>query len=625
MANGYRSYRMNSPVFDFDTPEIPILLMEDLRRLDFLISRQISYERTVDEFMLQLAANEALRPLRGRREMVVLLNEEGALVQEHGTWQLYFTPNRSERRTVGEGEELYAVYRAMLARFEAGEISCVPVPGRSLKALLSGRNPFCILDEFCKAQPGGYLAVAQRLVLEGPEFLFRYVPVCRYRALSTVDLNEVESYHAIKSLMDDYIYSYDQGREGEHLKPLSIAVFGPPGAGKSFGVKQIALSRARFHISALNLSQIQTPGELFSALHRALRYDEGKIPLIFFDEFDSEWEGIARGWLKYFLAPMQDGEYALNGEILPIPGAVFVFGGATAASFGGFLPVGEEGKQEFQAIKGPDFISRLKGILNVKGPNPTSVTDKRHIIRRAMLLREHLVQNTPMLFRPETGRVEISPSLLSALLRVCEFRHGARSMEFILAMSRLAEASRFTPSCLPLAEQLDLHLDVKDFMQKLSFQQMMGDVVEDYARIAHEGIRSQAHDENDESVVPWGELKEIYKESYRSQIRFLGEQMGEGTFNVGLRPILPGANDAICELYGPILEQLAGLEHARWMRDKEMDGWVQGEYDVELKHHPEMVPYVELDERVKEFIRWNVRRIPGNLREVGYELYRKIL
>ena len=39
----------------------PLLRMEHLRQLDFPISREISYERTVDEFLLQLAVNDALR------------------------------------------------------------------------------------------------------------------------------------------------------------------------------------------------------------------------------------------------------------------------------------------------------------------------------------------------------------------------------------------------------------------------------------------------------------------------------------------------------------------------------------------------------------------------------------
>lgn len=622
--------------------EIPLLLMEDLRQLDFPVSRQISYERTVDEFLLQLASNDALRALRWRKEMVILLNEQGALVLENRRWKLYFTPNRSERRTLNAAtDDLYEVYRSLVASQEQGEVCLVSVPQRSLRALVAGTMPFCILDEFCKSEQGGYLEVAQNIVLQGTDYLFSHVPVCRYRALSTVDLSEIENYHTIRGLMDEYVFSYDALEETEAMRPISIAVFGPPGSGKSFGVKQIAQSRARFHISSLNLSQLHTPGAMFRAMHDALTQEPGKIPLIFFDEFDSECGGTPRGWLKYFLAPMQDGQYTLDGKTLSIKAAVFVFAGATASSFREFLPSKDpEMVRDFQSIKGPDFVSRLKGILNIKGPNPTSVSDNRHIIRRAMLLREQMIQNVKSVYDEETGRIEISRSLLRSLLRVSAFRHGARSMEFIIGMSRLAGATRFTPSCLPLDEQLDIHLDVKDFKRKLSFEQVMGDMVEQYAFIAHEksreshlrnskrrGVSPEQRKRmlNDESFAPWEQLKEIYKESYRSQIRYLGERFEDFEAGIGLRPILPGADDTMRDLYGPVLEHLAQMEHERWMRDKLQDGWVYGERDVELKHHDEMVAYSDLSPSVQEFVRSSVRNMPGYLKEIGYELYRKVL
>ena len=137
--------------------------------------------------------------------------------------------------------------------------------------------PFSILDEYCKSQPGGYLAVAQRIVLMGTGELFRHVPVCRYRALSTVDRDEIENYHTIKGLLDEYIYHYDHRAEGEYPKPISVAVFGPPGSGKSFGVRQIALSRGRYAISSLNLSQYSSVSELFTAMHQALQCPPEKI------------------------------------------------------------------------------------------------------------------------------------------------------------------------------------------------------------------------------------------------------------------------------------------------------------------------------------------------------------
>lgn len=618
---------------------IPLFLMKHLRQLDFLITRETSYERTVDDFMLQLAVNDAMRELNALPEMVVLLNEEGALILEAGEWNLMFTPNRGEKRTLEDDADLYEVLVKLEEKYKQGLVCKIHVPKRSLKALVSHSAPFCILDEFCQTQNGGYLSVAQEIVLDGPGRLFQNVPVCRYRDLSTVDLDEIENYHAIKTLMGEYIYAYDHPLQpGKPPKPISIAVFGPPGSGKSFGVKQIAKSMERFRISSLNLSQYGSAAEMFAALDAALVYEGNSIPLIFFDEFDSELNGTSRGWLKYFLAPMQDGEYTMDGRTKSIQGAVFVFAGGTAPSFPEFLPQTEEATRTFQRVKGPDFVSRLKGILNIKGPNPTSVTDRRHIIRRALLLRNLFEGQAHNFFDSTTGKVNISTALLCALLRVSEFRHGSRSMEFIVGMSRKAGISRYTPSCLPLAEQLDIHLDVRDFMSKLSFEQLMGDMVDQYARIAHERTRSQRIQDainfrmpreeikriqSEDRMADWDDLKELYKENKRSQIRFLGERFDGFYTGVGLRPILPGAADTVAELYGPILDQLAELEHQRWMLDKLSNGWTQGKLDTQLRTHPDMIPYDQLDESIKDYIRVSVRNIPVYLKEIGYELYKK--
>ena len=638
--SAYHMISLGQPLEEFSRCDgIPLFLMKHLRQLDFLITRETSYERTVDDFLLQLAVNDSLRELRKCQDMVVLLNEEGALVREDGQWTLLFTSTRGEKRSIGAEDDLYAVYEMLEEKYRNGLVCKVKVPERSLKALVSRSAPFCILDEFCQTQNGGYLAVAQEIVQTGPERLFKNVPVCRYRELSTVDLDEIENYHAIKTLMGEYIYAYDHPLQpGKAPKPISIAVFGPPGSGKSFGVKQIAKSMDRFRISSLNLSQYGSAADLFAALNAALVYDGSSIPLIFFDEFDSELSGTARGWLKYFLAPMQDGEYTLDGRTVTVEGAVFVFAGGTAHSFPEFLPQDEASTEEFQRVKGPDFVSRLKGILNIKGPNPTSVTDRRHIIRRALLLRNLFEQQARNFYNPETGEVSISEALLRALLRVSQFRHGSRSMEFLVGMSRKAGLSRYSPSCLPLAEQLDIHLDVADFMSKLSFDQLMGDMVDQYARTVHEKYRSQRiadamkygmpEDEiirfqSGERMAEWNDLKEIYKEGMRSQIRYLGERFERFNTGIGLRPILPNAVDAISDLYGPVLEQLAVLEHQRWLLDKESNGWSLGKLDTQLRKHPDMVPYDQLEESVKDYIRASVRNIPVYLKEIGYELYRK--
>ena len=622
----------------FPEDKIPLLQMQHLRMLDFPISRNISYERTVDEFLLQLATNDSLRGLRNRKDLVILLNEEGAIIRENGAWFLIFTPGQGEQMTLDEDAALYGVLRNLMKKEKEQKVCRVRIPARSLRTLVSGIAPFSILDEYCRTQPGGYLAVAERIVYEGPDLLLSHVPVCRYGSLVTVDKEEIEKYNTIKSLLDDYIYRFDHAEGEDKIQPLSIAVFGAPGCGKSFGVKQIAGSSGRFSVSSLNLSQYNSQTELFEALREVLQYKNSLIPLVFFDEFDSELNGVSRGWLKYFLAPMQDGEYTLNGRTFDISGAVFVFAGATATSFKGFLPSTPAEEEQFAAVKGTDFVSRLKGILNIKGPNPTGVTDKSHVIRRAMLFREIISRNIPGIYDQAGSQVNISKSLLSALLSVSEYRHGTRSLEFILAMSRLSGVRRFTPSCLPLDEQLDIHLNVKDFQKKLAFEQIMGDMVGKYAEIAHSHYRKQRLaemermdlTENEEKAIlaepemaPWDKLDEFYKEGHRSQIRYLGEELMSYDMNIGLRPCLPEANDAVTELYGPLLEDLSMIEHERWIRDKQADGYKLGKRDNDLKLNPELVPFTDLDPDVQEFIRNAVRSVPAYLKEIGYELYRK--
>ncbi len=83
--------------------------------------------------------------------------------------------------------------------------------------------------------PADLSAVAERIVKEG-EGALAGVPLARLGALVTADRREIESYRTIDSRIPEYCR-----RDGE-TSPLSIAVFGPPGSGKSFGIEQIARS-----------------------------------------------------------------------------------------------------------------------------------------------------------------------------------------------------------------------------------------------------------------------------------------------------------------------------------------------------------------------------------------------
>lgn len=419
---------------------------------------------------------------------------------------------------------------------------------------------------------------------------------------------------------------------------LSIAVFGAPGAGKSFGIKEIARSVSRFRAATLNCSQFRTTEALFDALDRELSETREAIPLIFFDEFDSALDGAELGWLRYFLAPMQDGENTLQGRTKSIAAAVFVFAGGTSVTFRNFLPDAEH-EAAFRQKKGPDFVSRLKGTLDIYGPNPVSITDKRHVIRRALLFRDLIIRKFPAVYDAEHETINISPALLSALLRVSEYRHGTRSLEFILAMSKLGGEKRFTPAYLPPAAQLDIHLDVADFQNKIMFEQLIGDGMETFTKRLYENAMpaidytslSEKKEEETEEVKEskpaapdWNIIGEVNRGYYRAMIRFVFEKLQDAHNPLGVRRMIPDAPDTVVGPGEEDLEKLAEWTHTAYVRAHMENGWrYDATADPELLRSPDLVPYADLPKARKEKIRNNLINHARYIRSLGFELFRR--
>lgn len=304
--------------------------------------------------------------------------------------------------------------------------------------------------------------VARDIAVRGVNCVQDRIPVLRFNRYAVLDRREIEGCRNIQRL----IIEYDQGRRSN---PLSLAVFGPPGSGKSFGITEMArtiFARESVEVLTFNLSQFSGPEDVRGAFHqvRDVRL-RGKLPLVFWDEFDCTVMGHELGWLAFFLAPMQDGTFQ-DGQIThPIGKSVFVFAGGTSTSYSDF-----EAKAGSHAqAKGPDFTSRLLGYMDVIGINPLESVDHDRIyaIRRAVLLNALLEKHCPYLRGP--NGFDIDEGLLTALLHIPEYKHGARSMEAIIAMSTLADRTRFERSCLPSESQLHLHVDGREF-RHLIFQ-----------------------------------------------------------------------------------------------------------------------------------------------------------
>ncbi len=496
-------------------------------------------------------------------------------------------------------------------RMEPTTLSAIPggQQGRAVAARyerdLADFRSWRILDSK-RACPNAQLAA--RLVREGVDKVLPYVPVARFGGLELIDRQEIESYRTIRNLIREFLKTKKPER------PLCLAVFGAPGSGKSFGVVQVAKALSRANPEAgeiekfeFNVSQWQSPTDLAHALHHvrdsALR---GNVPLVFFDEFDCASTGEL-SWLKFFLAPMQDGVFNDGAFTHVIGRAIFVFAGGTSTAYAQFQAKALSGDDKMTVAKAPDFLSRLRGYIDVQSiGNPVGV----QMIRRALLLRSFLTRKRQHLIDPKTGAARVQGSVVRALLNVSRYRHGVRSIEAILDMSRIAGYTEFSTSLLPPVEQLDLHVPAAEFQALVSLSLDLGEHLDTIARLAHESfVESQEgkRDPKHPSMAPWEALSSLYKNSNREQAAHIPVKLA--AIGCDWRTADVPALYAFTE---EEVEKMAMLEHDRWMEERR---------PTQRAHHS-MVPWTQLSEDDKNKDRESVRILPAQLNAVGLEVYR---
>ena len=276
--------------------------------------------------------------------------------------------------------------------------------GKGEKSLTEGF--WTILQDKFK---GSLEQVALQVVLEGPEVALQGVPWGQFGNLLTVDRQEIESYRSIRNLVSEY------AGQKQASRPLSIAVFGTPGSGKSFGVTEMAKSLLPGQIEPItfNLSQFDSADDLISAFHQVRDVGlSGKIPLVFWDEFDTSLRETPLGWLRYFLAPMQDGKFQEGQISHPIGRAIFVFAGGTSSSMAEFDKGTDEGFHIGQRTR---FCQPAERLYQRAWPEPGQGKWRRPILhhppgdpaalepeaRRAAIVRETRWQGTAQ-YRPRS-------------------------------------------------------------------------------------------------------------------------------------------------------------------------------------------------------------------------------
>jgi hypothetical protein len=349
------------------------------------------------------------------------------------------------------------------------------------------------------------------------------VPICSFGKITTTDVEEIEDLRTIRQLLRAYLWNNSAN------KPIGIAVFGPPGAGKGFAVKNIMdilpddikkLVKDDRH--ECNLTALSDPEDLVHyfqlARNSVLR---GKVPVLFFDEFDCTVGQSKFFWLKYFLAPLQDGEFLENHIVHPIGKAIFIFAGGVYRKFKDFADAmndnsrlvqealrNKEYEKDLPNFKGVDFLSRLHGHINVAafspklpqepsdealsrkkdtdireeesffypegGDKPLILSNRSYLMRRAFTLRSMLEIHMDKIFTKEMSRrAKIDRRIVTAMLATKTYHHGARSMEAIIRMSDVKD-NAFEVSDLPPDNQLHMHVDSRNFRYCLERDNLWG-------------------------------------------------------------------------------------------------------------------------------------------------------
>jgi len=689
----------------FGKQTILLLQVEDIRKLNTSISKGLSWEQTVQDIVNEIYfhASIDLYPLRTAEYVIISFGCTGALLihnsDKSGKPEFYFFFDSMG----GEGywEEAHPGYlpgdfelltslvcKEVLFPVSEGKVNFSNairgyLPGRRKLLQIGGKAmDFClelsslteVFDEVYGSKPShefspvkldfdmfvnlfkedsenpqknwtllgltqwDYYSLSRQIALTGPKTALKgwNIPIAQYNFLLTVDRKEMEFLHHLKTLISEYMHQRNN-------QPLSIAVFGSPGSGKSFSIKQLAkaldvgdqeIKEVTFNLSQFNENN---PQDLYQAFHVVRDISlSGKVPLVFWDEFDSK--NLA--WLRYFLAPMQDGEFQEGQLTHNIGKSIFVFAGGTSTCMEQF----EEKTQKAISEKGPDFLSRIKGYINVLGPNPVlpysfqklyeketdtegdllnhaRQMDPEYIIRRALLINSLLSVGYRHLIKD--GILQIDDGVLNALLMVPQFKHGTRSLETIFKTSQLFDKSKFHRSDLPPVDQMNLHVNGQQFYKLIAeekkyyqggeaFYHLVNEIAFDEENVSKMAVGVHTmyslifsiDKSRDPFTISRDEFLAAYQQNNKlpgslppdevSQNYHSARKIPEKLAAVGFAIEPLSSETPAAEFSSQELETISQLEHIRWVRHHIEAGWTYNKYKQKsIKKHDGLVAWDE--------------------------------
>lgn len=158
---------------------------------------------------------------------------------------------------------------------------------------------------------------------------------------------------------------------------------------------------------------------------------------------------------------------------------------------------------------------------------------------------------------------------------------------------------------------------VENSLSNQAYETLARAIHHDYVLRQHE--RGETPESNP-SMVEWDELPETLKRSNRDQARHVGVKLA--AVGCEIRPL--DSRGERHSFSAEELDLLSRMEHDRWWRDREADGWTLApETSVDRKTSPYLVPWEDLPAEIQDNDCDTVRSLPGLLAGIGLQVVRR--
>ena len=123
------------------------------------------------------------------------------------------------------------------------------------------------------------------------------------------------------------------------------------------------------------------------------------------------------------------------------------------------------------------------------------------------------------------------------------------------------------------------------------------------------------------SMVSWDDLPQDLRESNRRQVDHIRLKLD--SIGYGIKP-LRDWDSARFQFSLPEIERMAQIEHDHWMQERLRNGWkyASGPEDAQNKTHPDLIPWDQLPERIKDMDRQPAFALPKLLARSGFQVFR---